>query len=117
MKNVYALLLALLGLVCIIFNRFAIEESLLDYANLGLVVAATSLAWPDRSDSVGDIFCPLWPSDPDGLYAVKFHLRADDQLLIYGWLDDVLGEFLLTYRGPGIRKFSISPNPACRGEP
>jgi hypothetical protein len=28
MKNVYALLLSLLGLICIIFNRFAVEESL-----------------------------------------------------------------------------------------
>jgi hypothetical protein len=28
MKNVYALLVALLGLGCIIFSRFAVEESL-----------------------------------------------------------------------------------------
>jgi hypothetical protein len=28
MKNVYAVLLSLVGLICIIFNRFAVEESL-----------------------------------------------------------------------------------------
>jgi len=28
MKEFYALLLSLLGLICVIFNRFAVEESL-----------------------------------------------------------------------------------------
>jgi hypothetical protein len=27
MKNVYALLLTLLGVICVVFNRFAVEEA------------------------------------------------------------------------------------------
>jgi len=70
MKNVYALLLSLLGFVGIIFNRFAVEETFRIMPIWGLAEAA-SLAFPDQSDSVGDILCSVWPSNDDGLSAVS----------------------------------------------
>jgi hypothetical protein len=70
MKDVYAVLLSLLGLIGIIFNRFAVEETFRIMPPwawwrppvwLGRIIVILS----------GDLLCSFWPADDDGVFAMS----------------------------------------------